>query len=111
MTPAEHVRHVDTSRLELEGIERIPITAENAKSWTQSSETLRSLALDLQLDASRDGGVQPGEILWLAKRKKQAEVRTSSLVRRTRADKGASGRMDEAGPPTHALARPVGGCR
>lgn len=82
VTPAEHAEHVQLDRLELEpGIERIPITLDNASSWTRGSETLKQLGLELELDPSREGGVQPGEIVWLAKRKKHAEGGWTKLGR------------------------------
>lgn len=53
-------------------IERIEITQFNLQSWTLESTLLKPL--DLHPEASRPGGVQVGDIVWLAKRRKHPDV-------------------------------------
>lgn len=73
ITPADHASLIDIKHLseELQDVERIDITASNTSSWTTQSEHLKHLSL--QPEAGRPGGVQPGQIIWLAKRKKHPE--------------------------------------
>ncbi|KAJ9095328.1 hypothetical protein QFC21_005694 [Naganishia friedmannii] len=58
-------------------IEKVEITAGNILTWPQESELLKPLALSPE--AGRPGGVQPGDIVWLAQRRKQPDVRIFKL--------------------------------
>jgi aspartyl-tRNA synthetase len=53
-------------------VERIEITSANRTMWTSDSDLLRPLGL--QPESSRPGGAEVGDIVWLAKRRKQPDV-------------------------------------
>lgn len=55
------------------------ITPENTHSWP--SESVVTLPLGLKLDPSIPGGVQPGDVVWLARRPKIPEGGWTALGR------------------------------
>jgi aspartyl-tRNA synthetase len=57
-------------------VEKVEITARNILTWPQESKLLKPL--DLKPEAGRPGGVQLGDIVWLAQRRKQPDVRIAS---------------------------------
>lgn len=52
-------------------IDYIKITDANAHSWL--GESVLTASLGLSLDKSLPGGVNPGDVVWLSRRKKIAE--------------------------------------
>lgn len=59
-------------------VEAIKITEANILSWPSQSPLLKPLGL--QPEASRPGGVQAGDVVYLAKRKKIPEVRMLAVM-------------------------------
>lgn len=60
-------------------MQAIPITRHNTHTW--ASESPLTSALKLEIDPSIPGGVRPGDIVWLAQRKKIAEGGWTQLGR------------------------------
>lgn len=74
-------------------IDYVKITRENQYSWLK--ESVLTLPMGLTLDKSIPGGVEPGDVIWLSRRKKIPEVRQGSLHRIWTLT--LTGRMDQSG--------------
>ncbi|KAI5450214.1 aspartate--tRNA ligase msd1 [Naganishia albida] len=81
VTSAKEAKSLDLKSLtdDIPGIEKIEITTKNVLTWPQQSDLLKSL--DLKPEAGRPGGVQPGDIVWLAQRRKQPDSGWTKLGR------------------------------
>lgn len=92
VSPAAQAKHLDPGKLLTENyyvgweadmtdaqVEYVKITNDNVLTWPE--EALLTKPLKLRPEAGRPGGVQPGDIVWLAKRKKIAEVGEDCVTR------------------------------
>ncbi|GHJ89423.1 hypothetical protein NliqN6_5825 [Naganishia liquefaciens] len=81
VTSAKDAKSLDLKTLtdDIPGIEKIQISAGNVLTWPSQSDLLRPL--NLQPEAGRPGGVQPGDIVWLAQRRKQPDSGWTKLGR------------------------------
>lgn len=56
-------------------MDHVKITEANRDSWAKESPLTQNMNLELSADGAVAGGsVEPGDIIWLAQRKKIAEV-------------------------------------
>ncbi|GFZ50650.1 hypothetical protein JCM24511_08408 [Saitozyma sp. JCM 24511] len=81
ITPKEHAMALDLKSL-IAGnnfVHRVDITDSNVHSWT--SESPLTQALGLELEGGRPGGARPGDVVWLAQRKKIPEGGWTQLGR------------------------------
>jgi aspartyl-tRNA synthetase len=65
-------RHYGSADSVASQVHRVDITDSNVHSWT--SESPLTQALGLELEGGRPGGARPGDVVWLAQRKKIPEV-------------------------------------
>ena len=90
ITPSEQASSLDASALlgnnafvrppppvftqQLSGyqVHHVRITEENVHTWPDESPLTKTM--NLRLDKTLSGGVKPGDIIWLAQRKKLPEV-------------------------------------
>ncbi|KAJ9091071.1 hypothetical protein QFC20_007746 [Naganishia adeliensis] len=81
VTSARDAKSLDLESLtdDIPGIEKIKITAKNILTWPRQSDLLKPL--DLNPEAGRPGDVQPGDIVWLAQRRKQPDSGWTKLGR------------------------------
>ncbi|KAK4683653.1 aspartyl-tRNA synthetase, partial [Tremellales sp. Uapishka_1] len=81
VTPASQATAINPAEL-LSGnssVDYVRITSQNVLSWPEESPL--TLPMKLRPEAGRPGGVQPGDIIWLARRKKIAEGGWTQLGR------------------------------
>ena len=62
----------------IDQLHHVKITDENTHTWPSESPFTRPL--NLRLDPNNTEGAKPGDIIWLAQRKKIAEVGSSAPV-------------------------------
>ncbi|KAJ9111255.1 hypothetical protein QFC22_006555 [Naganishia vaughanmartiniae] len=81
VTESRDVKSLNISSLtdDLPGVEKVEITSRNILTWPLESELLKPLGL--KPEAGRPGGVQPGDIVWLAQRRKQPDSGWTKLGR------------------------------
>ncbi|KAJ9107139.1 hypothetical protein QFC19_002799 [Naganishia cerealis] len=81
VTSARDAKSLDLKSLtdDIPGIQKIEINSRNVLTWPSESELLKPLGLSPE--AGRQGGVQPGDIVWLAQRRKQPDSGWTKLGR------------------------------
>jgi len=63
-------------------IDHVKITRDNMYSWSKESPLTKTMGLEMSGEgAVAGGGVEPGDIIWLAQRKKIAEGGWTQLGR------------------------------
>ena len=63
-------------------VDHVKITPENVNNWTDESPLTKMLGLEMNGEgAVTGGGVEPGDVIWLAQRKKIAEGGWTQLGR------------------------------
>ncbi|ORX33558.1 putative mitochondrial aspartyl-tRNA synthetase [Kockovaella imperatae] len=82
ITRSEHAKYLNMDDLRNDHVQAIHIREDNVKSWHTESPFTQKLGLTMTGDgAVTGGGVQPGDIIWLAQRKKVAEGGWTQLGR------------------------------
>ncbi|ORY31921.1 hypothetical protein BCR39DRAFT_524611 [Naematelia encephala] len=85
VTPAHLAKHIDPRQLLANNhfVHCIPITESNMMTWPAESPFTNNLELEIdpELINHARGGVQPGDLLWLAQRKKIPEGGWTNLGR------------------------------
>ncbi|ODO01924.1 aspartate-tRNA ligase [Cryptococcus wingfieldii CBS 7118] len=83
VTPAEQAKGIDIKTIAGDNafIDYVKITPENTHSWLGESVLTAPLGLQLDKNSPYPGGVEPGDIIWLSRRKKIAEGGWTNLGR------------------------------